>query len=105
MSSSFLDNLHDATLLSVHLDWETGNAVFTLRTGLPAPKHLAITAIGTSDLRCPRRAPWGASASINEVRGPTAHEDQEHLELEMQSGDVLRISARSLTCSPCAAPA
>ena len=94
------DKLHDATLVSVQLDWATGTAVLALRTGLPEAPIVAVIGEGTTHLRCPRKLPWGESVSISEVRGPVAHEHGARLEIEMQSGDVLEVEARSLTCAP-----
>jgi hypothetical protein len=101
--SELWNKLHDATLVSVRLDWETGTAVLALRTGLPEAPDVTVTAEGTAHLRCPRRLPWGESVSINEVRGPVAHENGSRLEIEMQSGDVLEVEARSMTCAPSSA--
>jgi hypothetical protein len=40
--------------------------------------------------------PWGFSVSINEVRGPVATgDDFSVLEIELQSGDLIRIEAAS----------
>lgn len=61
--------------------------------------HVAITAAGTTELVCPRRHPWGASVSINEVRGPEPHDGGVRLEIEMQSGDVLALAAQMITCA------
>lgn len=94
------DKLHDATLVSVQLDWATGTTVLALRTGLPEAPTIAVTAEGTTQLRCPRKWPWGESVSISEIRGPTAHENGSRLEIEMQSGDVLEVEARSMMCTP-----
>ena len=45
-------------------------------------------------LGCDRQPPWGFSVSINEVRGPAAAgDDASVLEIEMQSGDLIRIEA------------
>lgn len=91
--------LHDATLESIQLDWPTGRVVLRVRTGSPARPQVVITAAGTTELVCPRRHPWGASVSINEVRGPEPHDGGARLEIEMQSGDVLVLAAQMITCA------
>ena len=98
------DELHDATLVSVRLDWATGIAVFSARAALPDAPEVSVTAEGVTNLQCPREQPWGESVSINEVRGPVPHEKGSRLEVEMQSGDVLLVEARSFTCAWRGAP-
>lgn len=94
------NQLHDATLTSIHLDWATGMTTLELRTELSSAPAVAIIAEGTVRLTCPRKCPWGESVSINEVRGPKNIGDQAQLEIEMQSGDVLELEACSAICVP-----
>ena len=85
--------MHDWSLLSVAVGWKTGE----IEIGLSAPGGpTSIRAEGLQDLRIPRAYPWGPSISINEVRGPTAQPDGlARVEIEMQSGDLIEIIARS----------
>jgi hypothetical protein len=101
--SELWNRLHDATLVSVNFDWATGSTVIALRTGLPEAPSVAIMAEGTTILRFARKLPWGESVSINEVRGPAAHENGSRLEIEMQSGDVLELEALSMKCTSASA--
>jgi hypothetical protein len=84
--------LHDATLTDVHLDWLAGTCALLLsRTS----GQYELRFNGVSDLAIPRRQPWGPSVSINSLR-----KDSSGLfEIEMQSGDILRISASSWSFS------
>ena len=81
-----LIQLHDATLRALQFDWSTGevrlelSAVLDGSTSSPVVLH----AREVSLLRCPRQAPWGWSASINEVRHSSAHAGRVRLEVEMQ---------------------
>lgn len=94
---SLWQNLHDATLVSLSLNWASGEARLELRAGLSSAARLLIEADGTALLQCPRRCPWGESVSINEVRGPiNAPHAGMHLEIEMQSGDVLTLEAEAI---------
>lgn len=86
--------LHDATLESLELRWSSGEVVLRVRTGDPTHPRREVLATAVRRLRCDREMPWGFSASIHEVRGPMAADgDISVLEIEMQSGDLIRIEA------------
>jgi hypothetical protein len=90
---SFAD-LHDATLVRVEVQWASGDVTVDLRTGIRKHSSVQIKAASVRNLHCPRFHPWGASASINEIRGPAPLEDGiKRLEVEIQSGDTLVIEA------------
>ena len=85
--------MHDWTLLSVKVDWIKGEAAIDFRA---LSGHISVHAVGLSEVHIPRHFPWGRSESVNSVKGPSLAENSEaHLSIEMQSGDVIRISARS----------
>ena len=84
---------HDWTLRSLHLDWREATATLVL-VG-PASSAHTLNAKDVSLLQVPLENPWGKSVSINAVRyANSPHEDVQALEIEMQSGDVIRIHAR-----------
>ncbi|MGN6111297.1 MAG: hypothetical protein ACTHU0_39740 [Kofleriaceae bacterium] len=86
--------LHDATLESLELRWSSGDVVMRVRTSDPTHPRRVVLASAVRRVRCDREMPWGFSASINEVRGPmAAGDDVSVLEIEMQSGDLIRIEA------------
>ena len=86
-------SMHDWTLLSVEVEWATGRVQVRLTS--PAGP-VAIDASGLLDLHLPRVQNWGRSVTIYSVDGPTLREDElSHLAIEMQSGDVIEIVARS----------
>lgn len=96
---SLFARLHDATLLSVTLNWESGYLMMSLRTGQHG--EVVLTGAGISYLEVPHRSPWGSSVSINEVRGP----DQDpagcqRVEIEMQSGDVIVLEGAQFQLQP-----
>lgn len=94
MGGEFWGGLHDATLEAVELQWSSGEVVLRIRTGEPMQPLRVIVASGVRRLGCDREIPWDMSASINAVRGPVATSDGEAvLEIEMQSGDLIRIEA------------
>lgn len=92
--------MHDATLESLELRWSSGDAELRLRTGDEAEPRWRIVVSAVRRIGCDRHMPWGPSASINEVRDPTAAGDGVYvLEIEMQSGDVIRIEAGAFRVS------
>lgn len=49
------------------------------------------------ELRVPRTQTWGSSVSINGVDGPSPQEEgRVRVAIEMQSGDLIEIVARSI---------
>lgn len=86
--------LHDATLESIELHWSSGEAFLRIRTGDPVHPQRVVLASAVRRVSYDRQMPWGASVSLNAVRGPAAAADGAFvLEIEMQSGDLIRIEA------------
>ena|SRR5437667_12871034 len=82
-------SLHDACLSSAHISWEAARCSLRVYpVGLDA--HW-LDFEGFTLLELPRQEPWGPSVSINTVREPKPG----CFEIELQSGDVLRIAAVS----------
>ena len=79
--------LHDATLKAVRLAWAEGRCVLELSSSSAPSCELIF--MGVSELHVPRRYPWGPSVSVNAVRKVNGNT----FEVEIQSGDVLRIEA------------
>lgn len=95
LHTSVLD-LHDATLLALQFNWVEG----TLEIHIQADETLAssevIRALGVRNLSCPRDLPWGFSDAINGAHLINLGSDSwQRLEIEMQSGDLLRFDALS----------
>ena len=90
--------MHDWTLLSLEVDWGTGE----VRLGIESPSgQTSIRALDLYELRVPRARAWGPSVSINAVEGPSAQKDGRlRLAIEMQSGDLIEIVARSIEMPP-----
>ena len=94
MPSAPLDRMHDATLISIQLDWESGTCIARFG-GAPnltgGPFLLRWSAV--SDLHVPRTLEWGPSISVlSAVENPRGH-----YALTLQSGDVITILADSVT--------
>lgn len=84
--------LHDKQLLGLAMTWESGE--LRMRVGA-TDRTWEIVATGVRRFECTRLDPWGHSELVNDVRGPVPLVDGVvWLEVELQSGDLLRIEAR-----------
>ena len=89
--------LHDAVLRSVEVDWEKKRCVlhvsaFTIPNCGAAPHVLAFE--GVTLLSIPQNEPWGPSSCVN-----SASSTDGGFRIEMQSGDVIELTAASFTFS------
>lgn len=102
LSTGPLDNgqsacvdLHDATLDRLDCDWPGRRAELSFKLGDSTNIRLAVT--GLRSLAAERMEPWGASASVLEVVGPTSNDDNSaRIILKMQSGDEIVIVAEHI---------
>ena len=86
--------LHDATLVSIALDWSSGEARLVLRLSENPPRTAQLVAIQVFSMHCPRAQPWGASVSVNGVQHVIdTTTKRERLAIEMQSGDTIALEA------------
>ena len=83
-------NLHDATLIAIRLNWDDGTCVADLDHGTLGRCVLTFSAV--SHLILPRKQDWGRSVSINTFSVPSLGQ----YEIEMQSGDLIKIEAASV---------
>jgi hypothetical protein len=83
-----LKDLHDATLVSLELDWASGDLNFNFRSGTKGSPTVCLTTSGLTLLKCPREYPWGRSVSVNTARAEELDGNMLLL-VEMQSGDVI----------------
>jgi hypothetical protein len=88
--------LHDATLVEIKVLWKERLCV--LRLAMPSSVTSDLTFWNISAVNIPANQPWGPSVSINK----TVTKDGGKYEIEMQSGDVLRITASNITFDPVA---
>lgn len=78
--------LHDATLVSVHLEWKEARCTLEVVTH-DGPCKLVF--VDVSSVSIPKTQPWGPSSSINCQRVT----DDDSFEIEIQSGDMISIRA------------
>jgi hypothetical protein len=86
--------MHDWLLLDIHFAWADGRVTIRLRSNVSRSDNLIANDV--SDLHVPKLKEWGPSSSINRIRGPDIDKSgAQKLEIEMQSGDVIKIEAMS----------
>jgi len=91
--------MHDWTLVSIQFEWKEGRVALSLRN--TKSETVSVIADGVADLMIPRRNEWGSSVSVNCVSGPIDHPGGlQKLDIEMQSGDVIQIVAKSFRLPP-----
>lgn len=88
-------DLHDATLIAVHVNWKDGTCVADIEHG--SLGSCVLTFSGISCLTLPRKHSWGSSASINSLTVPGS----DRYEIEMQSGDLIKIEATEMVFVIC----
>lgn len=81
-------SLHDATLQEIRCECKISRCVLEFRTSR-GNKKLIFEEV--TDISIPHQNPWGSSVSLNEIR---ISRDATY-EIEMQSGDVIRINAKT----------
>jgi hypothetical protein len=85
--------MHDWILLSAVFEWDRGKVIITFKSHSGMEVLVAHSVV---DLHVSQLNEWGPSVSVNEVSGPfAAGEALQSVEIEMQSGDVLSITAKS----------
>jgi hypothetical protein len=85
--------MHDWIFLTANINWADGLARLCFKN--QKSEIVVIEAEDLSDLHLPRLQEWGASASVNEVKGPYDVQDGlQKLEIEMQSGDLILLTAK-----------
>jgi|GraSoi2013_115cm_1033766.scaffolds.fasta_scaffold50982_2 hypothetical protein len=85
--------MHDWTLLSVVFEWKAGQATLSFRSDAG---NKVLVARSVVELHVSQFKEWGPSVSVNEVKGPFATDKGlQSIEIEMQSGDIIKIIAAS----------
>ncbi len=87
--------MHDWTLMEIRVDWQNGSVTVTFRN--TTSREVSLTAEGLVDIHVPKKEEWGRSVSVNEIRGPYKFDNEfQKVTIEMQSGDSIKIVARSI---------
>ena len=83
-------DIHDFTLKNILIDWKFATLSLLL-IGSRGEKSLRFD--GMTRFELSRELPWGESVSVNGFKNC----DNDSYEIEMQSGDTIRVNASSLT--------
>jgi len=87
-----MNTMHDWTLKSILYEWKPARV--TIIFGNLQAQGAQLVAEDVVDLHVPQRKEWGPSVSVNKLIGPSDLESgARKLTLEMQSGDVITITA------------
>lgn len=96
MAKSKIEYLHDAILKEIRVGWEAGSVSIQFQLNEVYSKGGSLFVVLVSNLmnlQLPRMHPWGESIYVNEV---LYDESEKQIEIEMQSGDVIKISGTKL---------
>jgi hypothetical protein len=85
------NNLHDATLTEICVDWASGDFVAKFIVGYER-KEVRINGIGLKSFVFSRQFRWGRSVSVNNAQIKSQN-DGDMLNIEMQSGDEIACNA------------
>lgn len=87
--TSFIDKLHDASLVALHFDWKARTCTFSFSGAPHQPGPFKVVFNGVTRLTIPASDSWGPSVSVLEFR-----DDGTGLyEFAMQSGDTITVVA------------
>ncbi len=90
-----MTQFHDWTLIDVVFEWAQASVAVSLNG---PTSRCVLLAENVSLLEMPREEPWGRSASVNSLLiDDMLHRDGQSLEIEMQSGDTIRVKAKKIT--------
>ena len=91
-----LNDLHDATLLHLQVDWRNAELRCTFRVQIDSTRTVELLGDQLTHLACSRTNPWGESVSVNEidVYGST---QERTLKIEMQSGDLIEAKVKNIS--------
>jgi hypothetical protein len=90
-----MTQFHDWTLVDVVFEWAQASVAVALNG---PSSRCVLLAEDVSLLEMPREEPWGRSVSVNSLLiDDMSDGDKQSLEIEMQSGDVIRVKAKKIT--------
>jgi hypothetical protein len=97
VSSDVLTSLHDATLVSITLNWANGSCVAQFAGSPSGPRGpFQVCWTNVTELRIPRTQEWGPSVSVLSASEPSSG----NFELQLQSGDLITLCADGVVLEP-----
>lgn len=98
-------DLHDAALRSIRIDWR--NATALVEIVIEGGRDASIVVTGFRRLECSREQPWGTDphGTIYDARVRNEAASIATLELEMQTGDAVKVTGEFISLgSPSRSP-
>jgi hypothetical protein len=92
-------DLHDWTLVSINVSWVT--SVVEVLFLNQESDNVKLLAHGFSELNIPKLEPWGESVSVNNFEMAEIGDDRIKASIEMQTGDLIMVTARKIELSWC----
>jgi hypothetical protein len=89
------NEMHDWTLKSIFYVWKTARVELSFESTESTQTMLVGEEV--EELQVPQKRNWGPSVSVNRIYGPTDTGLVREMAIEMQSGDVIKIRARSFS--------
>jgi hypothetical protein len=86
--------LHDALLADIYINWEAARCDLSFSPVGLSSHHLVFE--GFTSIELPRHESWGRSSSVNSLAQP----EEGAFEIELQSGDTIRIEASHWAFGP-----
>lgn len=94
MQESF--NFHDATLLNLSFSWAESELRCVIKPVSITGGIVNVTFSGVGEVTIPATHPWGMSSSVNSWTRDDQGSESVFI-IEMQSGDVIRVTAKEMT--------
>jgi hypothetical protein len=90
-------DLHDASVRSIRIDWCSGTVL--VEVVVVGGRAASILVTGLRRLDCPREQPWGTDphGTIYDARVRQEAASMATLELEMQTGDVVKVTGEAVS--------
>lgn len=104
---NLFSQLHDATLQRLDFNWVEARVRIELSAvlaGSSEPGGVNVLATGVTRLEVPRNKDWAAGGAVSELRCVAVPGGAVRLEIELQSGDTLRVDAQDVTTQKGDAP-
>ena len=89
-------DLHDATLVSIHFDWEARTCRLEFAGAPSRLEPFCLTLSGVTEVVVPATQPWGPSGSVLAAKQLAGG----GIAIEMQSGDTITVVAPNNSSKP-----
>ena len=102
----YFSDLRGGELENISVNWGSGTVELSVVQPSKPGHRFTLRFIGFDHLKVPRHGSWRGAMNIAHVHGPMdIDRDQQHLCIEMQSGDVIELDYRTHEFTPSLSPA